>query len=129
MGLASTLSEVAGGQTPRTLMAFQCFQQWKEKNKKNIIIFIGSSLHTVFNRPSVWGNWKGIRQKMSKAKKSADLVTELYDLKNDPGENDNIANKHPEIVRKIESIMVEARTPSKLFPLLPEERQLARKAK
>ena len=75
------------------------------------------------------GNWKGIRQKMSKAKKSADLVTELYDLKNDPGENDNLANKHPEIVRKIESIMVEARTPSKLFPLLPEERQLARKAK
>ena len=66
---------------------------------------------------------------MSKVKKSADLVTELYNLENDPGESNNIANKHPEIVRKIESIMVEAREPSKLFPLLPEERQLARKVK
>ena len=75
------------------------------------------------------GNWKGIRQKMSKVKKSADLVTELYNLENDPGESNNIANKHPEIVRKIESIMVEARVPSELFPLLPEERQLARKVK
>ena len=75
------------------------------------------------------GNCKVIRQKMSKAKKSANLVTELYNLKNDPGESNNIANKHPEIVRKIESIMVEARVPSKLFPLLPEERQLAQKVK
>ena len=66
---------------------------------------------------------------MSKAKKSSDLNTELYDLKNDPGESENIANKHPEIIKKIETIMSEAHVPSKLFPLLPEERQLARKTK
>ena len=36
------------------------------------------------------GNWKGIRQKMSKAKKSSELNTELYDLKNDPFELNNI---------------------------------------
>ena len=42
--------------------------------------------------------------KMSKAKKSSDLNTELYDLKNDPGESENIANKHPEIIKKLKPL-------------------------
>ncbi len=124
-----TLSEVAGGQTPKNIDGISMLpvMEGKEQKKHNYLYWEFPSYGV--QQAVRMGNWKGIRQKMSKAKKSADLVTELYDLKNDPGENNNLANKHPEIVRKIESIMVEARTPSKLFPLLPEERQLARKAK
>ena len=124
-----TLSEVAGGQTPKNIDGISMLpaMEGKEQKKHNYLYWEFPSYGV--QQAVRMGDWKGIRQKMSKAKKSADLVTELYDLKNDPGENDNLANKHPEIVRKIESIMVEARTPSKLFPLLPEERQLARKTK
>ena len=75
------------------------------------------------------GDWKGIRQKMSKAKTSAELKTELYNLKNDPSESINVADKHPGIIDKIEAIMIQEHIPSSLFPLLPEERQLARKTK
>ena len=42
---------------------------------------------------------------------------------------DALLKHSPEIIKKIETIMSEAHVPSKLFPLLPEERQLARKTK
>ncbi|MBL7186234.1 MAG: arylsulfatase [Phycisphaerae bacterium] len=55
------------------------------------------------------GNWKGVR--LNVAKKPDGLI-ELYDLKNDIGERNNVANRHPEIVAKIEEYMKSARTPS-----------------
>ena len=75
------------------------------------------------------GNWKGIRQKISKAKTTADINTELYNLELDPGETKNVADLNPKILEKIESIMAKAHVPSKLFPILPEERLRARKNK
>ena len=55
------------------------------------------------------GKWKGVRLRY-------DQPIELYDLSSDIGEKDNIAEKHPEIVKKIEGIMKTARTESKDFP-------------
>ena len=75
------------------------------------------------------GNWKGIRQKISKAKTTADIKTELYNLELDPGETKNVANLNPKILEKIELIMVNEHVPSELFPILPEERLRARKKK
>ncbi|MBN3581398.1 arylsulfatase [Algoriphagus aestuarii] len=48
------------------------------------------------------GKWKGIRQNIIK---EGNLEIELYDLSIDPQELKNIADDHPEIVRKIEEIM------------------------
>ena len=124
-----TLSEVAGGKNPKNIDGISMMPAMKGINQKKHDYLYWEFPSYGVQQAVRMGDWKGIRQKMSKAKKSADLVTELYNLKNDPGESKNIAHKHPEIVRKIESIMVEARVPSELFPLLPEERQLARKAK
>ena len=42
---------------------------------------------------------------------------ELYNLKDDPGETENIADKHPNIVRKINAYMVEARGDSEDYPI------------
>ena len=42
---------------------------------------------------------------------------ELYNLKDDPSESQDVAAKHPEIVAKAEAAMKEAHTPSKLFPI------------
>ncbi|MBL7153077.1 MAG: hypothetical protein ISS79_05125, partial [Phycisphaerae bacterium] len=55
------------------------------------------------------GWWKGIRQNVAK---NPDGPIELYNLKSDLGEKNNIAQRHPEIVARIVKIMKAARTPS-----------------
>lgn len=69
------------------------------------------------------GNWKVVRQNTSKAKKTADLKTELYDLKNDPGEKTNVAAKFPQRVKEMEKLMRSARFPSKIFKLPAIDRE------
>jgi uncharacterized sulfatase len=65
------------------------------------------------------GRWKGIRFGGTKE------PIELYDLDVDIGETDNVAEDHPEIVARMDSIMKEARENSEFtaFWPLPEHRQ------
>lgn len=64
------------------------------------------------------GSWKGTRQQLQKSKKDkTPPVLELYQLDEDPAESQNVAEKHPEIVQKIEAIMKSEHVPSSTFPL------------
>ncbi len=51
------------------------------------------------------GNWKAIRIPMRTG------PTQLYDLSQDIGETENLADKHPDIVKRMEAMMTEAHTP------------------
>ena len=53
------------------------------------------------------GNWKGVKRNL---KKSPNAPLELYNLDKDSGEQTNVADRFPEVARKIESIMLNART-------------------
>jgi arylsulfatase A-like enzyme len=44
--------------------------------------------------------------------------TELYNLKNDPGEQNNVYNQNPKMAKKLEILMDEARTDHPEFPLV-----------
>ncbi len=61
------------------------------------------------------GDWKAIRQDMDRGK----LDVELYNLADDIGETMNVANEHPEVVKRLAALMQTVRTPSELFPLVP----------
>jgi len=61
------------------------------------------------------GDWKAIRQKMT----NGNLEIELYNIAQDIGEQNNVATKHPEVVKKLAKMMAEVRTPSEIFPLRP----------
>jgi uncharacterized sulfatase len=52
------------------------------------------------------GKWKAVRQPMFTGS------TELYDLSEDIGEENNVAEEHPDVVAKMEAAMQEAHVPS-----------------
>ena len=47
------------------------------------------------------GDWKGVKVEM---KTNPNVAWELYNLKEDPEEQNNLAGQHPEIVGQIDSI-------------------------
>ena len=55
-------------------------------------------------------NWKAIRNKLGGP-------LELYDVAKDVGEKENVADRHPEVIAKVEAYLKTARTESKEWPL------------
>jgi arylsulfatase A-like enzyme len=66
------------------------------------------------------GDWTGIRQNLVTGKGKnvkPRLHTELYNLRDDPGQTKDVSAKHPDIVSQIERIFREQHTPSEVFPI------------
>jgi arylsulfatase A len=64
------------------------------------------------------GDWKLLRRNiLGTPKKPAAPSTELYNLASDPAEAQNIAAAHPQIVARLEQIMSQQHSPSKMFPV------------
>jgi arylsulfatase len=59
------------------------------------------------------GNWKGVRKRLRKG----DLSLELYNLADDPGEQNDVAGEHPNIVARLEALLAREHSPSEAFPL------------
>lgn len=68
------------------------------------------------------GEWKGVRQNMSKG----NMKLQLYNLASDIGEQEDLAAEHPERVAEMEKLMVEAHIPSEIFPLFADEQKAKR---
>jgi arylsulfatase A-like enzyme len=68
------------------------------------------------------GDWKGYRL-------GTKAPLELYDLKSDPAEKQNIAAAHPDIVKRIEAIMAAEHTPSPYYDAPEQGKARASKAK
>ena len=62
------------------------------------------------------GDWKAVRYDVLKGEKP----TELYNLADDIGEENNLADQHPELVKELEEIMKNARTESEIFQFKSE---------
>lgn len=56
--------------------------------------------------------WKAVKYNVLK---NPDATIQLYDLSIDEGEQNDIAKHHPKIVKDMETIIKEARTPSEIF--------------
>jgi arylsulfatase A-like enzyme len=61
-----------------------------------------------------WGDWKAIRPR-------AAANWELYDLKSDPKETNNVAAGHPDVMRKIQAIAAAEHTPERKYEAAPPE--------
>ena len=74
-----------------------------------------------FQQAARMGDWKAVKLGTNKP-------VELYNLKTDPGEKDNIASQHPDIAAKFIEYLKTARTDSKAWPITPagERKPVAR---
>ncbi len=66
----------------------------------------------------VSGDWKYIKLNVRRGEKAAAPINELYNLANDPEEQFNIVDKHPDIVAKMEQYIKEGHTPFPVVSLL-----------
>lgn len=73
------------------------------------------------------GDWKLIRRNLKPGRNQAGTTPtlELYDLARDPGEEDNVAETHPEVVEKLLALARDQHTPSPDFPFPALDRETA----
>lgn len=65
------------------------------------------------------GKWKAVRSDLFDLKPGQKPKTALYNIAEDPAEADNLARKHPDVVKRLEAMMKEAHVRSEKFPLRP----------
>jgi arylsulfatase A-like enzyme len=108
--LLPTLAEIAGVKPPANIDGISMLNALLGRRQRNHEFLYWEFHERGFSQAARLGDWKAVR-------KSPDSLLELYDLKNDLGEQHDVAVKHPEVVKKIEDYLKTARTESELWPI------------
>jgi arylsulfatase A-like enzyme len=107
-----TLAEIARVKQPNDLDGISFLPTLKGETQTNRHEFLYWEFHEGgFKQAVRMGDWKAVRF-------GVDGPVELYDLKTDIGEKDNVAEKHPDVVAKIAEYLKTARTPDDRWPAL-----------
>jgi arylsulfatase A-like enzyme len=109
-----TLAELAGVEAPEHTdgISFVPFLLGGKDQQKHAYLYW--EFHEQGGRQALRkGDWKLVRCQVQDSLKA---TTELYDLRTDTGEENNVAAQHPEVVAGLLKLMGQARTPSDVFP-------------
>jgi len=115
--LLPTFADISGAQTPANIdgISFQNSLLGEESEQKQHE-FLYWEFHEQGDKQAIrWGKWKGVKLMV---KSPVGSVFELYDLKIDPSERNNVASRHPDIVKQITRFMRQSHRESEIFPLL-----------
>ena len=111
--LFPTLAEAAGTNAPPGLDGISVFPLWVGEPQTNRHEYLYWEFHERgFQQALRWGDWKGLRL-------GPGQPLELYDLRQDPGERQNVASQHPDVVATIEELLAKARVDSSDWPVPP----------
>ncbi|MBI5688183.1 MAG: arylsulfatase [Verrucomicrobia bacterium] len=108
----ATAAELAGAEPPPTLdsISFAPTLLGRPERQKRHDYLYWEFHERGFAQAVRLGDWKAIRFGTKKP-------VELYNIKNDPGEERDVAAQNPEVVAKVEAILKTARTDSEYFPI------------
>jgi arylsulfatase A-like enzyme len=107
-----TAAEIAGAQAPTGIDGISMLPAILGKPQKQHEYLYWEFHEGGFKQAVRVGNWKGVRLDPAQP-------VEMYDLATDIGEQNNVADKHPDVVARIEAILKTARTDSAEFPIRP----------
>lgn len=112
--LLPTLCELAGIESPKEVDGVSIAPTLLGKNGQRVHEFLYWEFPSYGGQQAVRaGKWKAVRQNLNKGPSAI----ELYDLETDPSEKRNVAADNPEVVERLEDIMVKQHIPSTVFPL------------
>ncbi len=109
-----TACEIAGTKVPANVDGISYLPLLKGKKQKQSHKSLYWEFHEQGGKMAARkGNWKAV--KLNVQKQGFAAKTELYDLKNDPSETKNIADKYPEMVKELDQVMVDSHRKSDIF--------------
>lgn len=113
-----TLCEVSGTKIPKGLDGISFLPSLKNAKNQKEHEYLYWEFPSYKGQQAVrMGEWKGIRKNIFEGNTNI----ELYNLKNDSLETNNLAEVRPDVVKEIERILVEARTEPELDRFKMEE--------
>ena len=109
-----TCAELVGAEVPENIQGISFLPVLLDREGQKQHGHLYWEFHEKGGRQAIRkGNWKYISYDVFDPEKR---TTELYDLSNDIGEENNVASQHPEIVKEMQMILSEARISSETFP-------------
>jgi arylsulfatase A-like enzyme len=109
-----TAAEIAGAKAPMKIDGISMLPALLGKKQKNHAFLYWEFHEGGFKQAVRMGDWKAVRR-------APDAPLELYDLKTDIAEQKDLAEKHPEIVKRIQDYLKTARTESLQWPIKKNE--------
>jgi arylsulfatase A-like enzyme len=115
-----TFCDIAGVETPTGIDGISFLPELTGEGIQDKHDYLYWEFYELGGRQAIrQGDWKYV--KLNVRDNSKDIITELYNLQNDPGEINNVIDQYPDIAEKMELLLIEAHTPSPFMSLFNSE--------
>jgi arylsulfatase A-like enzyme len=115
-----TLAELTGSPIPDSLDGISFLPTLLGQEGQQEHDFLYWEFHEKKGRQAIRkGDWKAVRYNVFD---SPDAPIELYNLKEDIGETNNLADQHQEMVAEMKALMEQSHVPSEVFPFGAERK-------
>lgn len=111
--LLPTLAEIIGQEVPKAIDGISFLPTLKGETNQRSHEYLYWEFHELGGRQAIRkGDWKAVKYGV---KNNPDAAMELYNLKEDPSESQNLASIHPGIIQEMEDLFKKARVPNPVF--------------